>query len=688
MKYIYHVFFALFAASASFAATVDLSTLTGDYEALDGDVLTGTLNGDQEHPQPFKITIADGAKVTLSDATINGVNDRELDWAGLTCLGNCTIELSGSNIVKGFYKDYPGIQAAKNEGDGEEYTLTIEGEGSLDASSNGYGAGIGGGFDINCGNITISGGTVTVTGGYSAAGIGSAEKGTSGAITISGGTVTATGGDEAAGIGSAEAGTSGAITISGGTVTATGGDYGAGIGSGNFGGNNVDISISDGTVTATGGIAAAGIGSGYGGFIGDISISGGKVLATGGDDGAGIGGGGLGNNVDISISDGTVMAIGGDYAAGIGTGSEGTSGDITITNENGVTKVVATKGEYAYYSVGVGYEGEAGKVTIGDVEGAIAKKIFVFQATPVDVVAVGGKSFAVVDGDYNGDAALSITKDKSVDKVIFGRTFPAIDDENNYSTIMFPFEIKAKEVSNVKQVVSFLGIDLDNKKCKYVAVERVWCSDASKDECNYSTGKFEAYKPYLIQLESGETSISFGNTKPIVLKAAPTDLSAYDVVQNDEYNKVGDYVFRGVIQTKNWNADDPDVLGTGNAAAYGFAGASASGVKVGQFIKVAGGAYIKPFRAYIHKKPVPQSVKSNGAYVLRQTASIDDDVPDVMNIVIVDRKKDGEKQTTVIGQFNSRTGEIRLNRTKRTYDLKGRYVRDASRMAKGVYLKK
>ena len=332
--------------------------------------------------------------------------------------------------------------------------------------------------------------------------------------------------------------------------------------------------------------------------------------------------------------------------------------------------------------------GEAGKVTIGDVEGAIEKELFVFPATPVDVVAVGDKKYAVVDGDYNGDAALSITKDKSVDKVIFDRTFPAIEGDNNYSTIMFPFEIKANEVSNVKQVVSFLGIGLDNKKRKYVAVERVWCNDYSKDECNYSTGKFEAYKPYLIQLESGKTSVAINNTAPLVIKATPTASDAYDVVQDGEYNEVGDYVFRGVIQTKNWNADDPDVLGTGNAAAYGFAGASATGIDVGQFVKVAGGAYIKPFRAYIYKKPVPQSVKSNGAYVLRQTASIDDDVPDVMNIVIVDRKKDGEKQTTVIGQFNSRTGEIRLNRTKRTYDLKGRYVRDASRMAKGVYLKK
>lgn len=111
-----------------------------------------------------------------------------------------------------------------------------------------------------------------------------------------------------------------------------------------------------------------------------------------------------------------------------------------------------------------------------------------------------------------------------------------------------------------------------------------------------------------------------------------------------------------------------------------------SDISVGQFVKVGEGAFIKPLRAYIYKSSVPQSVK--GAYVLRQTASIDNDIPDVMNVVIVDRKKDGAEQTTVIGQFNSRTGEIRLNRPTRTYDLKGRHVHDAGRMAKGVYLKK
>ena len=54
--------------------------------------------------QPYKISIADGATVTLSDATINGTSERvcktssgrytSCDWAGLTCLGNQKKEYS------------------------------------------------------------------------------------------------------------------------------------------------------------------------------------------------------------------------------------------------------------------------------------------------------------------------------------------------------------------------------------------------------------------------------------------------------------------------------------------------------------------------------------------------------------------------------------------------------------------
>ena len=165
----------------------------------------------------YKITIADGATVTLAGVTITGVNDGSYQWAGITCAGDAIIILKDgtTNKVKGFYRDYPGIHPAVGK------TLTIKGTGSLEASSNGNGAGIGGGQGKTCGNIEIQGGTITATGGQYAAGIGCGDSGSCGNITISGGTVTATGGKDAAGIGSGYDGSCGNITITTGVTSVT-----------------------------------------------------------------------------------------------------------------------------------------------------------------------------------------------------------------------------------------------------------------------------------------------------------------------------------------------------------------------------------------------------------------------------------------------------------------------------------
>ena len=215
---------------ASGGKTVDLSTLTGDYVAQNGDVLKGTL------AKNVKISIADGATVTLDGVTINGTHDLNYKWAGINCQGFATIILKDgtTNTVKGFHDYYPGIYTPSDK------TLTIKGEaagtGSLTASSNGFGAGIGGGYKIDCGSIVVMSGNVTATGGQFAAGIGSGNGAGGGSIIIAGGTVTAAGGLDAAGIGSGSTSTSNCeyIIIYGGTVTATGGQYGAGIGSGQY----------------------------------------------------------------------------------------------------------------------------------------------------------------------------------------------------------------------------------------------------------------------------------------------------------------------------------------------------------------------------------------------------------------------------------------------------------------------
>ena len=246
-----------------YPAPIDLSALTEDYEAKDGDTLTGTLG------ENVKISVADGAKVTLKDVTINGVHDENYQWAGITCNGDAKLILEGENNVKGFYEDYPGIFVPVDK------TLTIDGTGSLYASSNGYGAGIGGGYEINCGNIIIEGGTVSAEGGDRAAGIGGGTGGSCGNIVINGGTVTANGGVMGAGIGSPDGGTCGDITINGGTVTAKGGALGAGIGCAYYSEcGNITIADTVTKVTATkGDDAPDSIGASSQGYCRTVTIA-------------------------------------------------------------------------------------------------------------------------------------------------------------------------------------------------------------------------------------------------------------------------------------------------------------------------------------------------------------------------------------------------------------------------------
>ena len=162
-------------------------TLSGseNYEAQNGDVLTGSTSG--------TVTIASGANVTLSDVTITG---------GIVCAGSATITLVGTNSVTGASQK-AGIQV------GDSGTkLTIKGNGSLTANGGTHSAGIGlsRAWDVDAmgGNIVIEGGNITATGNGMGAGIGTGvcwgngtdNYATIGNITIKGGTVRAIGGTD------------------------------------------------------------------------------------------------------------------------------------------------------------------------------------------------------------------------------------------------------------------------------------------------------------------------------------------------------------------------------------------------------------------------------------------------------------------------------------------------------------
>jgi hypothetical protein len=318
---------------------VNLGKLTSDYEAPNGTTLFGTLKGSE---QPYKVSIAEGATVTLDGVDIEGVHDLNCKWAGLTCAGDATIILNdgSENTVKGFNYYFPGIFVPYSKtltitsGTTDPGTLTaspFDGGGTYDS----HGAGIGGTGINDCGSIVIKGGIISATGGNYSAGIG----------------------------GSVYHGW-GNITISGGNVTAKGGDWAAGIGSG-FQCNNspqVKINITGGFIKATGGKYGAGIGSGYGVYDGSDLYS---------------------QCGDITISGGTVEATGGENAAGIGTGYQySRCGEIRIIS--GVDHVTATKGEYASFSIGVGNNSlnsfnSCSTVWIGNSPGQIPDSPFTYQ---------------------------------------------------------------------------------------------------------------------------------------------------------------------------------------------------------------------------------------------------------------------------------------------------------------------
>ena len=196
-----------------------LNDQTGELTLNDGDILTGT-GGTNTH-----VTIAHGATVALANVTITDItNDNDHQWAGITCAGNATIILveGTTNNVKGGHIYYPGIQAGPSR-----KTLTIRGYGTLNASGNQYGAGIGGCYyngsngTITLGNIVIEGGIINATGGVQAAGIGGGQRCSIGNITISGGTVTAQGGTTCGGIGGGFNYNCGNITITDGVTSVT-----------------------------------------------------------------------------------------------------------------------------------------------------------------------------------------------------------------------------------------------------------------------------------------------------------------------------------------------------------------------------------------------------------------------------------------------------------------------------------
>ena len=199
----------------------------------------------------------DKVEVTLKDVNID-TSSRNKAAVSVTGSGNTTIKLDGDNHLTGGNGIYSNSSGSLTISGDENDSLTAQGG----DSRNGI-------YSVS-GDVTISGGTVTATGGNSTGSYGSGGDGIhSGSLTISGGTVTANGGNGSHG-GSGISSSSG-VTVSDGTVTANGGN------GGNVSGDGIcsfdRVAISGGTVEAAGGNGSTGGGSGIYSSVIDLSGS-------------------------------------------------------------------------------------------------------------------------------------------------------------------------------------------------------------------------------------------------------------------------------------------------------------------------------------------------------------------------------------------------------------------------------
>ncbi|MGE5397641.1 MAG: hypothetical protein ACM3MK_08950, partial [Chitinophagales bacterium] len=233
----------------------------GDYIISGSGYTSNTIALDVNIPDDVNITL-NNVKISSSSlcAFAVGFGSR----VNLTLIGANT--LAGGSGCAGL-----GVP----EGAALNITAASEGN-SLNASGGAGGAGIGGNTGVNCGTVSIGGGSITANGSLGGPGIG--------------------GGTGASGC---KGGDGGTVIINGGTITArASGEFGTGIGGGTGGadangGDGGTVIINGGTVTATGSSMKGGTGIGGG---------------PGGKGTNGINGGNGGNGGIITINSGTVWA--------------------------------------------------------------------------------------------------------------------------------------------------------------------------------------------------------------------------------------------------------------------------------------------------------------------------------------------------------------------------------------------
>ena len=243
---------------------------------------------------------------------------------------------------------------------------------------------------------------------------------------------------------------------------------------------------------------------------------------------------------------------------------------------------------------------------------------------------------AEIDGEYSGTETVEIQNDIPVSSVTLSRSFNA----GKIATLYVPFEIDAEDV---------VGTEVYKFKTVVKGEDGRWKFKVA------TASTVKPNTPYVIIPEG--TQVTF---------EIPTSVTL-NTTTSGEPTAANNWEFVGAYQYEKFTIDNDNPI-------YLFANEERDGAKLGEFVKIAEGAFINPLRAYLvyHKSAaLPKSAGGNlGSNIL---------LPDELDIEI-------ENENGIVvqtGTLNTVTGEVRMDRW---FDLKGRRL-NSKPTVKGTYYK-
>lgn|GEM_PF-4805749 len=263
----------------------------------------------------------------------------------------------------------------------------------------------------------------------------------------------------------------------------------------------------------------------------------------------------------------------------------------------------------------------------------------------------GSLVHAIIDG--SSLETISIPSPIKVEGITYDRAFTP----GKAATVMLPFDFKcAGEVYDGGKFYSFAGVEQSGTQ---------WIATMKEvgDGANNAT-TLTANTPYLFMPTRETMGFALYNQATLCTEGGGNQQTA---------DAGSHWTFKGTYAYKEWIADGANSGEIGRA--YGFAGVAKDGISVGDFVRVASGAKIRPMSCYLLWSDTP-----NAARTLTRGAADADELPQSITVRLVS----SVGETTAIGTLDTRTGEMDFA-PDGWYDMSGRRL-NGKPSQKGMYI--